>query len=157
MAVRYECDWRTCFHEGAIKNRSKYQNVAGVVNLAFACELFLKCLLNLEGSTTLGHKLRDLWSVYNRISPDDALVIKNAVMHSMVADLSFEEMLQDDSNVFYNYRYLYDPGRIDEINDNPLRPQFLRVFCCTLCTYVKEKAFTMKNRAGPVIGLLLDR
>ena len=39
------------FLEGTYKFRSKYQNVTGFVNLAFSCELFLKCLLNLEGAS----------------------------------------------------------------------------------------------------------
>lgn len=126
------------FYEGAITTRSKFQNVAGLVNLAFACELFLKCLLNLVGATPSGHKLKDLWNEYDRLSPDDTLAIKNTVMKSLVADFSFEEMLEDDSNVFYNYRYLYDQRRIAEINNNPLRPQFLRAFCFTLCAYAKD-------------------
>ena len=127
------------FYEGAITTRSKLQNVAGVVNLAFACELFLKCLLNIEGKTPSGHKLEDLWNSYDSISHDNASAIKNTVMKSLVTDFIFEEMLEDDSNVFYNYRYLYEPRRIDEINDNPLKSQFLRVFCFTLYACAKEK------------------
>lgn len=48
------------FREGKIKNRSKYQNAAGVVNLAFACELFMKCLLNIAGKQSHTHKIEEL-------------------------------------------------------------------------------------------------
>lgn len=34
-----------CFREGSTLLPSPYQNVAGLVNYAFACELFMKCLL----------------------------------------------------------------------------------------------------------------
>ena len=120
------------FHEGAIKHRSIYQNVAGVVNLAFACELFIKCLLNLNGVETSGHKLDELWVKFKNMCGDEASDIETSVMNILVTDLTFDEMLHNDSNVFYNYRYLYDPERLTEIRNNPLRPQFLRVFASTL-------------------------
>ena len=128
------------FHEGVIKHRSRFQNVAGFVNLALACELFIKCLLNMSGKASRGHKLDKLWKEYKGICENDADVIESAVMHQLVTDYTFEEMLCDDSNIFYNYRYLYDPARLNEIRNSPLRPQFLRVFafelynqlCCIL-------------------------
>ena len=70
---------------------------------------------------------------------DKAKELKNSVMSHIITDLSFEELLQADSNVFYNYRYFYEPDKIEEIRRNPVRPPFLRVFCFTLCAYAKEK------------------
>lgn len=127
------------FHEGAIKYRSDYQNVAGVVNLAFACELFIKCLLNMAGAEARGHKIEDLWLEYKNLCGDVAAEIESAVMNQLITDFTFEEMLHNDSNVFYNYRYLYDPERLAEIRDNPLRPQFLRVFSLGLYRTLHEK------------------
>ena len=70
---------------------------------------------------------------------DDANMIKNSVMDHLVTDLSFDKLLQADSNVFINYRYFYEPENLKEISNNPVRPQFLRVFCFMLCAYAKEK------------------
>lgn len=127
------------FHESAIKCRSDYQNVAGVVNLAFACELFIKCLLNTVGVEARGHKLENLWLQYKNACRNGASEIELAVMNCLVTDFTFEKMLHDDSNVFYNYRYVYDPERSAEIRDNPLRPQFLRMFAFVLYRSLHEK------------------
>ena len=125
------------FYEGAIKHRSKYQNVAGVVNLALACELFIKCLLNLSNKELRGHKLDELWEEYKGICANDAATIESGVMQRLVTDFTFEDMLCNDSNVFYNYRYLYDPVRMNEIRNNPLRPQFLRMFTNELYNHLR--------------------
>ena len=127
------------FHEGAIKNRSGYQNVAGIVNLALACELFIKCLLNVAGVEARGHKIEDLWREYKNVCGDEASEIELAVMNCLVTDFTFEEMLHNDSNVFYNYRYLYDPARMAEIRDNPLKPQFLRNMTKELNAFLYNK------------------
>ena len=127
------------FHEGAIKHRSDYQNVAGVVNLAFACELFIKCLLNMAGTEVRVHKIEELWLEYKNTSGNDASTIETSVMNRIVTDFTFDEMLHNDSNVFYNYRYLYDLERLAEIRDNPLRPQFLRVLSLALYRILHEK------------------
>ena len=134
------------FQEGAIRHRSDYQNVAGVVNLAFACELFLKCLLNMAGLETRGykheHKIEALWSKYKNTSGNDASQIETSVMNQLVTDFTFEEMLHNDSNVFYNYRYFYEPDHLSAIKNNPLRPQFLRILA-------KELYDSLYNRPMP--------
>ena len=127
------------FREGAIEHRSDYQNVAGVVNLAFACELFIKCLLNVATVEVRGHNLEDLWLECKNVCGDEASEIESAVMNCLSTDFTFGEMLHNDSNVFYNYRYLYDPERLAEICDNPLRPQFLRVFAFELYRSLHKK------------------
>ena len=60
------------FREDVIKDRSEYQNAAGVVNIAFACELFLKCLLNMAGTEVRGHEIEDLWQEYKKLCGDEA-------------------------------------------------------------------------------------
>ncbi len=103
------------FQEGAIKNRAELQNVAGIVNLAFACELFIKCLLNTVGKEKKVHILDDLWQEYKGTCVENASKIEALVMDRLVTDFSFEELLRDDSNVFFNYRYFYDPNCLNEI------------------------------------------
>ncbi len=83
------------FHEGAIKYRSDYQNVAGIVNLAFACELFMKCLLNMAGSVAKGHKTEELWQEYKEICAEKASMIEAIVMRQLSTDFSFEDMLRN--------------------------------------------------------------
>ncbi len=129
----------TCFIEGRIKNRSELQNVAGVVNLAFASEIYLKCLLNINGNQKIGHKLYDLWKAYKKVEPQEAQNIENQVMNRIVTSFSFDEMLKNDSDAFYNYRYCYDPDRLLEIKNNPLRLNFLRVFSSVLRVVLKSK------------------
>ncbi len=126
------------FHEGTIKQRSDYQSVAGVVNLAFSCELFIKCLLNLAGQELRGHKLECLWAKYRKVCGDEASKLESSVMNRLATNFTFEEMLQDDSEAFYNYRYFYDSDRLAEICKNPLKPQFLRVFAYELYGFLRK-------------------
>ena len=132
------------FHEGVIKQRSKYQNVAGVVNLALSCELFIKCLLNIAGKESRGHKLESLWSEYKAICGNEATAIESSVMNRLDTNFTFEEMLRDDNDVFYNYRYFYEPDLLAKIRNNPLRLQFLRVFAYSLYNYLYNKMVTSK-------------
>ena len=127
------------FSEGAIKNRSKYQNVAGIVNLAFACELFIKCLLNMAKKESKGHKIDDLWKEYKSLCTKKAAEIESLVMNQLDTDFSFEDMLHDDSNIFYNYRYLYEPDRLAEIRCNPARVQFLKMLTRVLYVYLRNE------------------
>ena len=85
------------FHEGAIKNRSYYQNVAGFVNLAFSCELFMKCLLNMAGHELHGHGLKDLWSQHKNIRQEVSSEIEDRVMSELDTVFSFDQMLHDDN------------------------------------------------------------
>lgn len=93
----------------------------------------------MAGAEARGHKIEDLWLEYKNLCGDVAAEIESAVMNQLITDFTFEEMLHNDSNVFYNYRYLYDPERLAEIRDNPLRPQFLRVFSLGLYRTLHEK------------------
>ena len=88
------------FREGAIELRSDYQNVAGVVNLAFACELFIKCILNVASVEVRGHNMENLWLEYKNVCGDKAAAIESAVMNRLSTDFTFGEMLHNDSNVF---------------------------------------------------------
>lgn len=114
------------FIERKVKNRSKYQNIAGFVNLAFACEVFLKLLLTNVQYDNKEHRLAELWKVLETNHFNIADNIKTGVMNELSTNMTFEEMLADDSNVFYNFRYFYEPARMMEIRSNPLQPQFLR-------------------------------
>ncbi len=133
------------FVEGKITNRSRYQNAAGFVNLAFACEVFLKLLLINVQYDNKKHQLVELWKVLEENYLSIAKDIKTGIMNDLSSDMTFEEMLADDSNVFYNFRYLYESDRIAEIRSNPLRPQFLR----WLSIHLRDKCYQQyRNELG---------
>lgn len=132
LACAFENAGEINFVEGKIKNRSRYQNVAGFVNIAFACELFLKTLLVGIAYDNHKHRLTDLWELLVANHQDIADGVRIGVMSDLSSDMSFEKMLSDDSNVFYNFRYFYEPDRMEDIRNNPLRPQFLRWLCIHL-------------------------
>ena len=132
-------------HGNAIKPKSRHQHVVGVVNLAFACELFMKCMINMSDELDKPlkeHKLNELWKRYKSKCEADAAVIEKTVKNQIDTEFTFEEMLRDDSNVFYNYRYPFEPDRLTEIRANPLRPQFLIILSRTLYQYISCKLNT---------------
>lgn len=62
-------------------------------------------------------------------------------MNQIVTDMSFEDMLHDDSDVFYNYRYFYEPDVMKEIGNSPARVQFLRVLAMKLCAFLNNRLY----------------
>jgi len=138
LACAFENAGEINFVEGRIKNRSRYQNVAGFVNIAFACELFLKLLLVSVEYDNREHKLADLWETLVISHQDITDDVRSGVMNDLSSDMTFEEMLSDDSDVFYNFRYFYEPTRMEAIRNNPLRPQFLLYLCIHLRTCPKD-------------------
>ena len=86
-----------------------------------------------------GHKLEELRQEYKNVCENEAAKIETNVMNQLISDFTFDEMLHNDSNAFFNYRYLYDPSRLAEISDNPLRPQLLRVLVFNLYRSLYEK------------------
>ena len=93
----------------------------------------------MSGIEHKGHKIEKLWNEYKTVCENEASEIEASVMSRLVADFTFGEMLHNDSDVFYNYRYLYDPERLAEIRNNPLKPQFLRVFVFAIYQSLNEK------------------
>ena len=126
------------FIEGRIKNRSEYQNLAGIVNVAFACELFIKCLHNTEEVQSKGHDIAELWKKYKDINGNIATEIESAVMSRLVTDMSFDDMLHNDSNVFCNFRYIYETQKLEAVRKSPLRPQFLKTFAYELAGHLQN-------------------
>lgn len=93
------------------------------VNLAFALELFLKCLITIEkGETPEGHKTEVLFSELSERSKkrtidyfenpsDEARRIRDAMENFRNTKIRFEEALARGNDTFRNNRYLYEhPG-----------------------------------------------
>lgn len=120
LACAFKIAAEVNFVEGKIANRSRLQNVSGFVNLAFACELFLKLLLVGIPYDNKKHKLDELWKVLDSYYHDIAEAIKTDVESTVSSKMTFEEMLEDDSDVFYNFRYFFEPEIMKRIQKNPL-------------------------------------
>jgi len=97
------------------------------VNGAFAIELYLKCLLAVEGSQLPAtHNLKDLFAQLNRESRDkirrrhDELAKSNSVLsdfrkRGIKTDLN--SLLEDGQDIFRQFRYLFEgiPNRIQPV------------------------------------------
>ena len=127
------------FFEGNLAYINIYQKIAGVMNLTFACELYIRCLLNMAGSEPLVDKMDGLWWEYKSVRSDDAAKIEASVMDRLHTHFTFDEMLRDNSNAFYIYRYTFDPNQLAEIRKKPLRAKFLRVFAFDLYRILRER------------------
>lgn len=81
--------------------------VPGTVNIAFACELYLKAILRESGNKT---KLHNLEKLYVKL-PDE---IKNEIEKNFNGD-DFLKELKGICNAFVDWRYVYEKETI-EIN-----------------------------------------
>ena len=77
-----------------------------IVNVALACELFLKSLLSDGDSASRGHKWSDLFS---KLSDDQ----KNKVLNHpyFKGSDSFEESLVEGDSIFEGWRYYFEHKR----------------------------------------------
>ena len=75
-------------------------SIPGIVNCAFACELYLKSLLMVHGYQSRGHSIESLF----RKLPDEIIsqIIKE------IEGYKFENCLSNISNTFVDWRYSYE-------------------------------------------------
>ncbi|MBQ7399473.1 MAG: hypothetical protein IJW06_03305 [Clostridia bacterium] len=118
--------------------------IAGIVNSAFSCEIFLKTLLIISGSTTPphGHKLLDLW---NKLEKQDSSLSDNIRLHIQNLFISensnlIENLLDVDtiSDAFHHWRYIYEDDKITKLKMNR---NFIRIFRDILQEICCEKLF----------------
>lgn len=91
--------------------RFQAHTVAGIVNSAFACEVFLKALLVFhEEKIEKEHELKKLWNKYREKDPQTAAAIKDMINRWFEADKEelFDEKLDVVSNNFMEWRYIYE-------------------------------------------------
>lgn len=120
-----------------IKFRTKSHLTADMVNSALACEIFLKVLLVLNGTDlkTLKriHELNKLWSRYKESDKKSALYIEIYINNQWFGakNKPFNNLLEESSRAFVDWRYIYEFVRID-IHYNFLRGfrSILREICC---------------------------
>ena len=93
------------------------------VNMAFACELYLKSLL----TDTTGH---DLKTLFDKQADVIKSVIKNSIISNMenYSESIFEHNLEEIKDVFPTWRYYYEPDK-DGLS---LNIEFLKLFATAL-------------------------
>ena len=134
------CAFADCAQALEIEGRTKLDMIlpththAAISLSAFACELFLKCLLIYSGFGFDNiHKLEDLWNDYKLIAEPEA----NQIEESIEAYFSnsngpvFYRMLKEASNAFSDWRYSYE-GKTLKINRNFIIAfrKVLKEACC---------------------------
>ena len=150
-------------HNIIIESRFHSHTVAGIVNSAFACEVYIKTLLVFHGVSrkemrgkkkSNGHDLNFLWELYKKKDNDSALLIEQRIKKEFNSSNEglFGDLLGKCSNAFNYWRYIY------EKNSGDINIHFLRIFrlllrnlCCeklygkTWKEYVKEDTDTNKH------------
>lgn len=113
------------FHEGAQRSfenrigadgRSSFLVSAGIVGLAFACELYMKAIYNREtGKTKTGHRLNVLFAALSQATQD--AVEKNYMERRKGSSADLRKDILTFSNAFVEWRYIYEmkAGQIDVV------------------------------------------
>ena len=125
-----------------IEHRLPDYSVAGIVNSAFACEVFIKSLLVFNGVPIEDivddkkrgvHKIADLWKMLETKDPSTTNFAKQKMLElfSETRNSSFYEMLDNISDAFVYWRYIYEKssGKI-HLNFLTLFRTLLQELCC---------------------------
>lgn len=99
-----------------IEHRFKSHTVSGIVNSAFACEVFIKTLLTIHDISIEkirregGHDLKKLWKLFKEKDYETALLVEQKMQEIFNSDNKsmFDELLDDISNAFDYWRYIYE-------------------------------------------------
>ena len=121
-----------------IEYRMQSHTVSGIVNSAFACEVFIKSLLVSRGMTVeklkkQGHTLKDLWKEFKVEDCETACFVEERIREWFNSENEnmFDELLDNVSDAFAYWRYIYEK-QDGSINLNFLRGfrNLLREVCC---------------------------
>lgn len=144
-----------------IEYRFTSHTVSGIVNSAFACEVFIKTLLVIHGVSVKemrgkrasdGHELKKLWKLFKEKDCETALLVelKMQEIFNSNNESMFDELLDSSSNAFEYWRYIY------EKDDGNININFLRIFrlllrevCCDQLydkTWEEYKNSVINNR-----------
>ena len=119
-----------------IKTGVLTHTVADIVNSSFACEVFIKSLLvfhDIPIKELKGHELKALWEKFKTVDAVSASLVEEKIIEIFNSnnELMFEEFLENISNAFGYWRYIYekDGGKI-QINFLRIFREALREICC---------------------------
>lgn len=80
--------------------------IPAIVNIAFACELYLKALIVREtNKPAIGH---DLAALYDQIPPSIRNVVENQFKNKCKYPVSLSETLEMHKKAFENWRYIFE-------------------------------------------------
>jgi len=130
---------RNCEREpNSIECRFHSHTVAGIVNSAFACEVFIKALLVFHGMQRdellrIKHDLDSLWKEFKNTDNETAKRVEESLKAWFDSDNDnmFDEMLEKCSHAFVHWRYIYEQQE-GSVNINFLSGfrDILREVCC---------------------------
>ena len=118
--------------------RTQWYSTPGIVNSAFACEVFIKALLVYHGMTLdhikhIGHRLENLWNAYAIKDSQTSSQVQDSIRNYFQSgdNTLFDRKLKEASNAFVDWRYMYE-GREVELNLHFLMAfrEVLRTTCC---------------------------
>ena len=128
-----------CHTEVDLKNTSfrltQHLGIPDIVILCFACEVFMKSLLILNGKTEdevrgIGHHLQKLWEEYEKI---DSVSAQNflSFFSRNYSKQAFDNIIKIIDNNFQDVRYLYETINVHTDRTFLLYLCMdLREFCC---------------------------
>ena len=109
-------------------------SIPGIVNSAFACEVFMKSLLVYQGASLKEvkypkHYLDKLWTRFKDKDPISASYIENQVSRQYGHEDTnrFNKKLHEINNAFQDWRYKYEKEK-----KLPMDRNFMRYFCISL-------------------------
>ena len=109
------------------KNNFKNKIYPFIVNKSFACEVYLKLILMAtQKKKKRGHNLKELSQITNMDTQFKNYLLSNKLK---LTDQEFEEYLNNISNAFEKWRYIYEKKNIKVMYG------FLNTFCIFLDEY----------------------
>ena len=140
-----------------VEHRLPDYSIAGIVNSAFACEVFIKALLVYNGipaeqivdSRNRGmHKLLDLWQMLEKTNLTTTDLVKQRVLavFNSTDNSAFYTMLDNVSDAFVYWRYIYEKssGKI-HVNFLTLFRKALQEVCCETFYSMSWNDYTKGN------------
>ena len=153
---KHACAFRDCAHfcetePWDVEHRMASHTVSGIVNSAFACEIFIKSLLIYNDciiDEIKGHKLKDLWKLLKEKDSELTSSVEKKIeeVFCSVNDLMFDNLLNNISNAFEHWRYIYEKsGGTIYINFLVVFRDLLRSVCCETLYKLTWDEYTKGN------------
>lgn len=112
LANQFHKAYESCIEFKQIGNgKIEHEFIPAYVNLAFACELYLKALLKTRGKEVKGHLLIDLFTKMETI--DNSIIKEIIQLSNIMSDLNYTEdgyksFVKSISDTFKTWRYSYE-------------------------------------------------
>lgn len=112
LANQFHKAYESCIEFKPIENgKIDHEFVPAYVNLAFACELYLKALLKLKGKESKEHILINIFNHLEALDnsiTDDIINISNIMTDLNYSKDGYKSFVKSISNTFKSWRYSYE-------------------------------------------------